>query len=84
MLVPGRGRGGAGGLAAAPWARRVVAAGLGPDASQGGACSSLLPVTGMAGTGQESVGTAWQSAVNGNIAVAGTAPALAGQPARTP
>jgi RHS repeat-associated protein len=48
------------------------------DPSQGGTCSSLLPVTGTAGSNQESVGTAWQAAVNGNIAVTGTAPALPG------
>jgi len=43
-----------------------------------GSCSSLLPVTGTAGSGQESIGTNWQAAVTGNLAVLGTAPALPG------
>jgi RHS repeat-associated protein len=42
-----------------------------------GSCSSLLPVTGTAGSGQVSIGTSWQAAVTGNVAVAGTAPELA-------
>jgi len=41
------------------------------DPSSGGTCSSLTPTTGT-------LGTAWQGAVNGNLAVLGTAPALPG------
>jgi RHS repeat-associated protein len=46
------------------------------DPSAGGSCSSLLPTTGTSGS--DALGTAWQSAVNGNVAVLGTAPALPG------
>ena len=41
------------------------------DPSTGGTCSQSLPATGT-------LGTAWQAAVTGDIAVLGTAPALAG------
>ena len=43
-----------------------------------GSCSSLMPVTGTAGAGQESIGTAWQAAVTGNVSMLGTAPVLPG------
>jgi RHS repeat-associated protein len=46
------------------------------DPSSGGSCSSLLPTTGTSGS--DALGTAWQAAVNGNVAVLGTAPALPG------
>src|SRR5580658_909359 len=46
------------------------------DPSAGGSCSSLLPTTGTSGS--DALGTAWQAAVNGNVAVLGTAPALPG------
>jgi RHS repeat-associated protein len=41
------------------------------DPSSGGSCSTTIPTTGT-------LGTAWQGAVNGNLAVLGTAPALPG------
>jgi YD repeat-containing protein len=41
------------------------------DPSSGGSCSSLTQTTGT-------LGTAWQGAVSGNVAVLGTAPAAAG------
>jgi Domain of unknown function (DUF6531) len=41
------------------------------DPSSGGTCSSLTPTT-------ATLGTAWQGAVSGNLAVLGTAPAAAG------
>jgi RHS repeat-associated protein len=46
------------------------------DPSSGGTCSSLTPTTGT--TGGDALGTTWQSAVSGNVAVLGTAPAAAG------
>ena len=46
------------------------------DPSVSGSCSSLTPTTGS--TGSDALGTAWQPAVNGNLAVLGTAPALSG------
>jgi RHS repeat-associated protein len=46
------------------------------DPSAGGTCSSLIPTTGTSGS--DALGTAWQGAVNGNLAVLGTAPALPG------
>ena len=47
------------------------------DPSSGGTCSQSLPTTGT-------LGTAWQSAVTGNIAVLGTAPARRAPRTRTP
>jgi RHS repeat-associated protein len=41
------------------------------DPSSGGSCSTTIPTT-------STLGTAWQGAVNGNLAVLGTAPALPG------
>jgi hypothetical protein len=46
------------------------------DPSTTSSCSSLTPVTGTSGT--DAIGTTWQSAVSGNVAVLGTAPAAAG------
>jgi RHS repeat-associated protein len=46
------------------------------DPSAGGSCSSLIPTTGSSGS--DALGTTWQGAVSGNIAVLGTAPAAAG------
>ena len=46
------------------------------DPSSGGTCSSLTPTTGT--TGSDALGTNWQSAVSGNVAMIGTAPAAAG------
>jgi hypothetical protein len=46
------------------------------DPSSGGSCSSLLPTTGT--SGGDAIGTAWQAAVTGNVAVLGTAPTLPG------
>ena len=46
------------------------------DPSTSGSCSSLTPTTGTSGS--DALGTAWQTAVSGNIAVLGTAPAAAG------
>ncbi len=46
------------------------------DPSSGTKCSTLTPTTATSGT--DAIGTTWQSAVNGKIAVLGTAPALAG------
>ncbi len=40
-----------------------------------GSCSTLTPTTATSGT--DALGTAWQSAVSGNVVVAGTAPAYA-------
>src|SRR5580698_2421274 len=37
------------------------------DPSSGGSCSSLLPTTGTSGS--DGLGTAWQGAVNGHVAV---------------
>jgi RHS repeat-associated protein len=45
------------------------------DPSTSGSCSSLIPTTGTSGS--DALGTTWQAAVNGNIAVLGTAPAAA-------
>ncbi len=46
------------------------------DPSSGGSCSSLTPTTGSSGS--DALGTAWQPAVTGNVAVLGTAPVQAG------
>ncbi|HEY1620069.1 MAG TPA: RHS repeat-associated core domain-containing protein [Streptosporangiaceae bacterium] len=46
------------------------------DPSSGGSCSSLMPTTGTSGS--DALGTTWQAAVTGNVAVLGTAPALPG------
>ncbi len=46
------------------------------DPSAGGSCSTLTPTTGT--TGSDALGTNWQAAVTGNVAVLGTAPALPG------
>ena len=46
------------------------------DPSSGGTCSTLTPTTGTSGS--DALGTNWQAAVTGNIAVLGTAPAAAG------
>jgi len=46
------------------------------DASTTSSCSTLTPTTATSGTG--AIGTTWQSAVSGNVAVLGTAPAAAG------
>ncbi len=46
------------------------------DPSSGGSCSRLTPTTGSSGS--DALGTAWQSAVTGNVAVLGTAPAQPG------
>ncbi|HET7013040.1 MAG TPA: RHS repeat-associated core domain-containing protein [Streptosporangiaceae bacterium] len=46
------------------------------DPSSGGTCSALTPST--ATTGTDAIGANWQQAVTGNLAVIGTAPALAG------
>jgi RHS repeat-associated protein len=46
------------------------------DPSAAGSCSSLTPLAAASGT--DAIGTAWQSAVSGNVAVLGTAPAAAG------
>jgi RHS repeat-associated protein len=46
------------------------------DPSSAGLCSSLLPTTGTSGS--DALGSAWQAAVNGNVAVLGTAPVLPG------
>jgi RHS repeat-associated protein len=46
------------------------------DPSSGGTCSALTPTTGT--TGSDALGTNWQAAVTGNLAVLGTAPAAAG------
>jgi RHS repeat-associated protein len=43
-----------------------------------GSCSSLTPTTAASGT--DALGTAWQAAVTGNVAVLGTSPALPGTP----
>ena len=44
-----------------------------------GSCSTLTPTTATSGT--DAIGTIWQSAVTGNLAVIGTAPALPGSAA---
>ena len=49
------------------------------DPSSGGTCSSLTPTNGT--SGGDALGTGWQGAVNGNLAVLGTAPALPGSTA---
>jgi RHS repeat-associated protein len=46
-----------------------------------GSCSSLTPTT--ATSGNDGIGTTWQSAVTGNLAIIGTAPALPGTSAAT-
>jgi RHS repeat-associated protein len=46
------------------------------DPSTTSSCSSLTPTTATSGT--DAIGTTWQSAVSGNVAVLGTAPAAAG------
>jgi YD repeat-containing protein len=46
------------------------------DPSTPSSCSALTPVTATSGTG--AIGTTWQAAVSGNVAVLGTAPAAAG------
>lgn len=46
------------------------------DPSTSGGCSTLTPTTATSGT--DALGTAWQSAVTGDVAVLGTAPAAAG------
>jgi hypothetical protein len=46
------------------------------DPSSGGSCSTLTPTTGTSGS--DALGTNWQAAVSGNVAVLGTAPAAAG------
>jgi trimeric autotransporter adhesin len=45
------------------------------DPSSGGTCSSLTPTTGT--SGGDALGTNWQGAVSGNVAVLGTAPSAA-------
>jgi RHS repeat-associated protein len=51
------------------------------DPSSGGTCSTLTPTTGTSGS--DALGTTWQSAVTGKVAVLGTAPALAGSSGAT-
>lgn len=46
------------------------------DPSSNGTCSTLTPTTGT--SGNDALGTNWQGAVSGNVAVLGTAPALPG------
>jgi RHS repeat-associated protein len=46
-----------------------------------GSCSSLTPTT--ATSGADAIGTTWQSAVTGNLAIIGSAPALPGTSAAT-
>jgi hypothetical protein len=46
------------------------------DPSTTSSCSALTPTTATSGTG--AIGTTWQAAVSGNVAVLGTAPAAAG------
>ena len=46
------------------------------DPSMTSSCSTLTPTTAASGT--DAIGTTWQSAVTGNVAVLGTAPAAAG------
>jgi hypothetical protein len=46
------------------------------DPSPTSSCSTLTPTTATSGT--DAIGTTWQSAVSGNLAVLGTAPAAAG------
>jgi RHS repeat-associated protein len=49
------------------------------DPSTTSSCSALTPTTATSGT--DAIGTTWQSAVSGNVAVLGTAPAAAGSAA---
>ena len=51
------------------------------DPSTTSSCSTLTPTTGT--TGGDAIGTNWQAAVSGNVAVLGTAPAAAGTSAAT-
>lgn len=51
------------------------------DPSTTSSCSTLTPTT--ATTGTDAIGTTWQSAVTGTVAVLGTAPAAAGTAAAT-
>jgi len=51
------------------------------DPSTTSSCSTLTPTTGT--SGGDAIGTNWQSAVSGNVAVLGTAPAAAGTSAAT-
>jgi RHS repeat-associated protein len=46
------------------------------DPSTTSSCSTLTPITATSGT--DAIGTTWQSAVTGNVAALGTAPAAAG------
>jgi len=46
-----------------------------------GSCSTLTPTTATSGT--DAIGTTWQSAVSGNLAIIGTAPALPASAAAT-
>ena len=46
------------------------------DPSTTSSCSTLTPTTATSGT--DAIGTTWQAAVSGNVAVLGTAPAAAG------
>jgi RHS repeat-associated protein len=46
------------------------------DPSTASSCSTLTPTTATSGT--DAIGTTWQAAVSGNVAVLGTAPAAAG------
>ena len=46
------------------------------DPSTTSSCSTLTPTTATSGT--DAIGTTWQAAVTGNVAVLGTAPAAAG------
>ena len=51
------------------------------DPSTTSSCSTLTPTTATSGT--DAIGTTWQSAVTGTVAVLGTAPAAAGTTAAT-
>ena len=51
------------------------------DPSTTSSCSTLMPTTATSGT--DALGTTWQSAVTGGVAVLGTAPAAAGTTAAT-
>ncbi len=51
------------------------------DPSAGQSCSALTPSAGT--TGSDAIGSTWWQAVTGNVAVLGTAPALAGSTAAT-
>ena len=61
------------GMSAAQFAAYAVLV-IGDPSS--GSCSALTPTTGTSGS--DALGTAWQGAVTGNVAVLGTAPALPG------